>query len=158
MVTRNPKWLVKTGVGCRRWIKFDLRLDSVKNLGLSGYAGPFHLEDELETEAHPENRFFPPPSMAKGLGLGVLVGVPGTRGENDQVGSLTGLIVDSATIQNQYLVQSGKEMLEVAGEGILMVGQKDHARRSSRACALILFSLYSYSGVESTTMPPPAWA
>ena len=88
VITGNPEEWRKTRVGCGRWIELDLRLDSVEDLGLPGYARSLDLQDELKAEANPEDRFFPQSMHDKGLGLGILVRVSGTGGENDQVGGL----------------------------------------------------------------------
>ena len=75
----------------------------------------------METKANPEDRFFSGPGTAKGLGLGVLIRVSGAGREYDQVGGLAGSIIDFVPIPDQYLVKLGQQMLEVTGEGILMV-------------------------------------
>jgi hypothetical protein len=113
--------LRQTGVGCGRRVEFDLGLDPVEDLRLPDYARPLDLENKLETKANPEDRFFPSPGTAKGLGLGVLVRVSGAGREYDQAGGLAGSIIDFAPVTDQYLVKFGQQVLEVTGEGILMV-------------------------------------
>jgi len=93
----------------------------VEDLGLPGYAGSLDLQDELKTKANPEDRLFASPGATKRLGLGIVIRVSGAGRKYDQVGGLTGSLLDFAPVTNQYFVKLSKKMLEVSGEGILVV-------------------------------------
>ena len=69
--------------------------------------------------------------------------VSGSGREDDHFSPLAILMLDRSAIQDRNLVETSKQVLEVTGEGVLVIKEQDHARRSSKARALILFSLYS---------------
>src|SRR5207244_1325683 len=68
-------------------------------------------------------------------------------------------------IHAQVLTQLTKVLHEVVGERIVVINDQNHnsnprwARLIARIKARDLFtvSMYSFSGTESATMPPPAW-
>src|SRR5262249_9104851 len=65
----------------------------------------------------------------------------------------------------QLLSQLAKVLHEVVGEGVVVIDHQNHSSnpRCARLIArikardLLTVSMYSFSGTESATMPPPAW-
>src|SRR5215475_2827228 len=65
----------------------------------------------------------------------------------------------------QFLTQLAEVLHEVVGEGVVVINHQNHssnprcARLIARINARDLFtvSMYSFSGTESATIPPPAW-
>src|SRR5262249_15238533 len=68
-------------------------------------------------------------------------------------------------IDAQVLTQFSQILNKVVGEGVVVIDYQNHssnprcARLIARINARDLFtvSMYSFSGTESATMPPPAW-
>src|SRR5215470_10288808 len=68
-------------------------------------------------------------------------------------------------MNTQLLAKLAKVLDEVVGEGVVVVDHQNHSSnpRCARLIArikardLLTVSMYSFSGTESATMPPPAW-
>lgn len=76
-----------------------------------------------------------------------------------------GLKIDQVvSIDLANLTQFTKVLNQVIGEGIIVIDQKDHRSPSpassmalKTARALFRVSSYSFSGIESATIPAPVW-
>ena len=96
-----------------------------------------------------------------------LVRRPRPRGDDDALGTEGQRLVHAHGVVSDDLhlgAQLAEVLVQVEGEGVVVVDEEDHARplatlsASNSACAFASVSRSSAAGSESATMPAPAWS
>src|SRR4030095_16398949 len=137
----------------------------------SGGSHDFSAEDftdGLVSQAHAKNRRGFVEVSDNVLGDAGVYG-SSRSGRNDDARGLEALDFfdrDLVVAMNaKLLTQLAKVLHEVVGEGVVVIDHQNHSSnpRCARLIArikardLLTVSMYSFSGTESATMPPPAW-
>src|SRR5579883_747442 len=125
-----------------------------------------HFTDALMPQANAKRGDARPQAFDDGVRDACLTRRAGSRRNDDLIGSQRFSLLQRdliVAIDLHLCAQFSEILVEVVGEAVVVVYQQEHrasASSSARSTAPSLFSvsMNSASGVESATMPPPAWA
>src|SRR5210317_29054 len=98
---------------------------------LANHLCPFSFEHELDAQTNPEDGFLFPPRKVEFFGFWVIGRFAGAWREHNHFCGHSDCWIDRFAVDHHHLVKTGQQMLEVSGEGVLMINKQDHSNKSS---------------------------